>query len=115
MQPLDGRSDLLANRRAQDGVSGIEAFSDDQPSRDIVGAQQLARYGSEHAKAEPREFIPREVPIAAIDTLRSDRLRVKIGREDAERTVYVRQVRAVLIKLALHLVNDAGQLAALLD
>ena len=115
MQPLDDRADLFANRRAQDRVSAIEAFGGDHSACDVIRTQQLARSRSEHAKAEPRQLVPGEVAIAAIDALRTDRLRVKIGREDAERTVYVRQVRAVLIKLALHLVNDAGQLAALLD
>jgi hypothetical protein len=63
-----------------DGVSGIEAFGGDDPARDLIRAQQLARCGSEHANAEPREFISREIAIAAIGALRSDRLRVKIGR-----------------------------------
>ena len=54
VQPLDGRSDLFANRRAQDRVSGIETFGGDHPARDVIRAQQLARCGSEHAKAEPR-------------------------------------------------------------
>jgi hypothetical protein len=44
-------------------------------SRSVIRVQQLARCRSEHAKAKPREFIPREVPIAAIGALRSDRYR----------------------------------------
>jgi len=75
VQPLYGRSDLLPNRRAQDCVSGIKTFSRDHLSRNVIRAQQLARCRSEHAKAKPREFIPREVPIAAIGALRSDRYR----------------------------------------
>jgi hypothetical protein len=38
--------------------------------------QRLARCGSEDAKAEPRQFIPGEIPVASIGPLRSDRLRV---------------------------------------
>jgi hypothetical protein len=92
MEPLYGRSDLFANRAAQDSVSGIEALGGNHPACDVIRAQQLARRGSEHAKAEPRQFIAGEVPIAAIGALRSDRLRVEIRRENAEHAINVRQV-----------------------
>ena len=69
VQPFDGRPYLFANRRAQDCVSGVERLGGDHPARNVVRAQQLARYGSEHAKAEPREFIASEIPVAAIDAL----------------------------------------------
>lgn len=115
MQPLDGRPDLFTNRRSQDGVSSIEAFGRDHPPRDIIRAQQLARCGSENAKAEPRQFISREVPIAAVSALRSKRVGIKFSRQHAEHAVNVRQIGSVLIKLALQLIDDAGQFAALLD
>jgi hypothetical protein len=57
VQPLDGRSDLFANRRAQDRVSAIEPLGGDHPARNVIRAQQLACCGSEHAKAEPRQLI----------------------------------------------------------
>ena len=56
-----------------------------------------------------------EVPIAAIGALRSDRLRVKISRENAERAIDMRQIGPALVKLLLHLIDDAGEFAALLD
>jgi hypothetical protein len=115
MQPLDRRSYLFANRRAQDCVASIKTFGGDRPARDLIGAQQLARCGSERAKAEPRQFIPGKVAIAPVGTFRSDRLGVKIGRENAQHAVNVREVRAMLIKLALQLIDDASQLAPLLD
>jgi hypothetical protein len=99
----------------EDRVSGIKALGRDHPARDVIGAQQVTRCGSEHVKAKPREFISGEVAIAAIRPLRSDRLRIEIRRENAERAVYVCQVGSVLIKLALQHVNDAGEFAALLN
>ena len=101
MQALHGRTNLFANRGAQNRVAGIEALGGDHPARNLIGAQRLARCGSQHAKAEPREFIAGEIPVAAICALRPNRLRVEIRRENAQRAVYVRQVRAVLVKLAL--------------
>jgi hypothetical protein len=97
VQPLDCRTDLFANRRAQDRVSSIEALSRDYPARDVIGAQRLARSVAEHAKAEPREFIAGKVAIAPIEPLRSDRFQIEIGREIAQRAVYVRQVGPVLV------------------
>ena len=107
----DSLSSVISKAR----VSRIETFSGDHPTRDIIRAQQFASRRPEHAKAEPRKFIPGEVAIAAIGSLRSDRLRVEIGREHAKHTVNVREVGPILVKLALHLIDDAGQLAPLLD
>src|SRR5436305_8634699 len=56
MQPLNGRAALIANRRAQDRVADIEAFSGNHPARNIIRAQQLPGCGSEHAKAESRQW-----------------------------------------------------------
>ena len=67
MQELDDRSDLFANRRAQDSVSGIEALSGYHPARNFIRAQQLASGGSEHAKAPRAQFVPGEVAVAAVD------------------------------------------------
>ena len=58
MQPLHGRADLIANRRALDRVADIEAFSGNHPARNIIRAQQLPGCGSEHAKAESRQWTP---------------------------------------------------------
>ena len=99
VQPLDDRSDLIANRRAQDAVSGIKAFRCDHPGGDVIGTQQLGRSGSEHAEAEPRQFVSGEVAIASIDALRSDRLWVEIGCKNAEHAINMRQVSPVLIEL----------------
>jgi hypothetical protein len=56
MQALDRLADLFAHSRAQNRVSHIEAVSSNHLARDgVIRTQQLARYGSEHAKAEPRQ------------------------------------------------------------
>jgi hypothetical protein len=67
------------------------------------------------SRAEPRQLVPREISIAPIDPLRSDGLWIEIGRQHAERTVNVRQIRSVLVKLTLHLIDDTSQFAALGD
>lgn len=115
MQPFDRRSDLFANRRAQDGVCRIETLGLDYPARDIIGAEQLARCGPENAKAESRQFIPGEVPVASIGALWLERLRVEIGRQNAQRAVDMREVGAILVKLPLQLVDNPSEFAALLD
>jgi hypothetical protein len=56
VQPFDDRADLFANRRTQDAVCGIETLGDDHTVRNVIRAQPLARCGSEHAKAEPRQL-----------------------------------------------------------
>lgn len=71
--------------------------------------------GRSTPKQSRDNLITVEVAIPAIDALRSDLLRVKISRENVEHAIYVRQVGSMLIKLALQLVNDAGEFAALLD
>jgi len=76
-------------------------------------AQQLATRGSEHAEAEPRQFVSGEVAIASIDALRSDRLWVEIGCKNAEHAINMRQVSPVLIELPLQFVDDASKLGAL--
>jgi hypothetical protein len=81
----------------------VEAFGCDHPARDVIRAQQLSGCGSEHAKAEPRQFIPTEVAVAAIDALRADRLWINICRKNPEHAVDMRQVGPVLVKLALQL------------
>jgi hypothetical protein len=79
----------------------IEAFGRDHPARDVIGAEQLARCGSEHAEAEPRQFVSGEVAVAAIDALRPDRFRVQIGRENAKHAIDMHQIGPMLVKLAL--------------
>ncbi len=96
-------------------VSRVKALRGNHPAGDVICAHRAARSGSEHAKAEPRQFIPGEVPVAAIGALRADCLRVKISHENAEHAVDMHQVRPVLIKLPLQLVNNAGKLRSLRD
>ena len=67
------------------------------------------------AETEPRQLIPSEVAVASIGALRTDRLGVEIGHEDAQHAVDMRQIGPVLIKLALQLINDAGEFTPLLD
>jgi hypothetical protein len=55
------------------------------PSGNVLGAQQLVGCGSERPETEPRKFISGEIPIAAIDPLRSDALGVKARREKVAR------------------------------
>jgi hypothetical protein len=50
--------------RAEIASPLFETFDDNQTSRYLIGAQQLTRRGSEHPKAEPRQFILGEVTIA---------------------------------------------------
>jgi len=59
------------------------------------GARQLALNCSEHAEAESWKFIPREVAVAPVGAFRADHLRVKIGRENAER-----QAGSALVRLS---------------
>ena len=82
----------------------IEAFDRDHLPGDVIGAQRHTRCGSEHAEAEPRQFVPGEIPVAPIGALRTDRLGVEICRENAERAINVHQIGPVLIKLALQLI-----------
>jgi hypothetical protein len=86
----------IAARKMRSAAS--KPLGDDHTVRNVIRAQRLARCGSEHAKAEPRQFVPGEVPIAPIEPLRSDPFRIEIGRQNAERAVYMRQVGAVLVE-----------------
>jgi hypothetical protein len=115
VESLHRRADLSANSGVQNRVCGIEALSRDNPARNVIGAQQLTRCDSEHAKAEPRQFIPGKISSAPINALWLDGFRIEISRENTQSAVYVHQVSSMLVDLALHLVDDDGEFAALLD
>jgi hypothetical protein len=53
--------------------------------------------------------------IASVGTLRPKRLGVQIGSENAQHAVNVRHIGPMLVKLALQLIDNAGEFAALLD
>jgi hypothetical protein len=109
MQPLHDIPDLIADRAAQDAVGGIEALGGDHSARNVIGAQQLARCDPQHAKAKPRQLIPGEVAIAAIDTFCFYLLRVQIAGENAQHAIDMRQIGSMLVKgCALRLESGAS-------
>ena len=67
----------------------------------------------ESSEGEAGEFPALEVQGAPIRALWPNRLRIKVCREDAQHPVNVRQIRPVLIDLALQLNDDAGEFGLL--